>query len=398
MEPIYSTCLYTMNLSNHPTTVVDMIEESEGSLIRWEYLTRNFDGEDCFAGKQNVSPSMPSIVAADIAPFDVNTMRFLGSIPFVSASPFVTSELQMKGNVDAASQYMPPLLWMPQHTFPTTVPDLSFATTLFSPVFPLIAGPAMQQSHVVQPNENVHHGGHGHLPPTDTMSLDDWLAMEPTPLASCGQTLMAENEPNSMPRTVSVDECTKEKLRVMTPFAPNELKTNALTKTVSRKAAKVSVPLFSDMTKTLLLEPSEPADASPLQITKMCVPLTAYNYFYRNERDNIVRNMKRAGDPLPKPDHDFSQSKHDEMLYQHWYVETSLLFAPHQYITSSNLTVSILLLLAATPGLLIRSRGNEITARYTAGSIFERECCTHQNQYRSPLRQTLYSLSLRIFA
>jgi hypothetical protein len=322
-----------MNLSNHPTTVVDMTEESEGSLIRWEYLTRNFDGEDCFAGKQNVSPSMPSIVAADIAPFDVNTMRFLGSIPVVSASPFVTSEQQMKGNVDAASQYMSPHQWMPQHTFPT-VPDISFATTLFPLVFPLIAGPVMQQRHVVQPNENAHHGGHGHLQPTDTISLDDWLAMEPTPLTSCGQTFMAENEPNSMPRIVSIDECTEEKLRVKILFGPNELKTNALTgrKTVSRKAAKVSVPLFSDMTKTLLLEPSEPADASPLQITKMCVPLTAYNYFYRNERDNIVGNMKRAGDPLPKPDHDFSQSKHDELLYQHWYVETSLLL-PHTSIS-----------------------------------------------------------------
>jgi hypothetical protein len=311
---------YTMNLSKHPTIVAAMTEESEGSLSRWEYLTRNFDGEDCFAGQQTVSPNMPMpLVAADIAPFDLNTMHFAGSIPIVSASPFVTSELQRKGNVDA-SQYLPPNQWMSQHTLPTTIPDQSFATTLFSPIYPLIAGPVMQQRHVVQPNENANHG-HEHLQPTDTISLDDWLAMEPTPLTSCGQTFMAKIEPNCMPRIVSVDECSKEKLRVEAPFAPNQpFKTTALTsrKTATRKATKISVPLFSDMTKTLLLEPSESANASPLQITKMCVPLTAYNYFYRNERDNIVRNMKRAGDPLPKPDYDFSQSKHDELLYQHW--------------------------------------------------------------------------------
>jgi hypothetical protein len=308
-----------MNLSNHHTIVADMTEESEGSLSRWEYLTRNFDGEDCFAGKQNAS-SVPSIVAADIAPFDSNTMSFTGSILVASACQFATSELQMKGNL-YASQFMPHHLRVPhQHTFPTTTPDPSFATTLFSSIFPLSAGPVMQQRYVAQQN-----GVQGQS--TDSITLDDWLAMEPMPLTSGGYRLTAENESNTMPRIVSVDECTKNKLHVETMLAPNEpFKTNASTgrKTATRKTAAVGGPLLSDMTKTLLMEHSESTDASPLQITKMCVPLTAYNYFYRNERDNIVRNMERAGDPLPKPDHDFSQSKHDELLYQHWYVEMSL--------------------------------------------------------------------------
>jgi hypothetical protein len=64
--------------------------------------------------------------------------------------------------------------------------------------------------------------------------------------------------------------------------------------------------------KTKLVEP--PAK----QVPKMCLPLTAYNYFYRNERDCIVNAMQRPGDPIAPPIHDFSQSKMEELLHQHW--------------------------------------------------------------------------------
>jgi hypothetical protein len=63
---------------------------------------------------------------------------------------------------------------------------------------------------------------------------------------------------------------------------------------------------------TTLVEP--PAN----QVTKMCLPFTAYNYFYRNERDDIVNAMQRPGDPIASPIHDFSQSKMEELLHQHW--------------------------------------------------------------------------------
>jgi hypothetical protein len=55
------------------------------------------------------------------------------------------------------------------------------------------------------------------------------------------------------------------------------------------------------------------------RLRKMCKPLTAYNYFYRDERDNIVRGTKAAGDPLPSPVNDFSEDKKNALLRQHWY-------------------------------------------------------------------------------
>jgi hypothetical protein len=52
----------------------------------------------------------------------------------------------------------------------------------------------------------------------------------------------------------------------------------------------------------------------------VCLPLTAYNYFYRHERDTIVQGMTHANDPLPPSVWDFTSEKKAELLHQHWYV------------------------------------------------------------------------------
>jgi hypothetical protein len=57
----------------------------------------------------------------------------------------------------------------------------------------------------------------------------------------------------------------------------------------------------------------------------MCPPLTAYNYYYRNERDTIVQGMTHADDPLPLPDWNFTEQKKLELLHQHWYVVWNLI-------------------------------------------------------------------------
>jgi hypothetical protein len=51
----------------------------------------------------------------------------------------------------------------------------------------------------------------------------------------------------------------------------------------------------------------------------MCQPLTAYNYFYRNERDTIIQGMTCADDPIPGSVWDFSAEKKEQLLRQHWY-------------------------------------------------------------------------------
>jgi hypothetical protein len=70
---------------------------------------------------------------------------------------------------------------------------------------------------------------------------------------------------------------------------------------------------------------SAPGDAAwpanPYSSIPFIAPLTAYNYFYRNERDTIVRGMTKAGDPLPPSDMDFTSRKMTELLHYHWTVD-----------------------------------------------------------------------------
>jgi hypothetical protein len=67
-----------------------------------------------------------------------------------------------------------------------------------------------------------------------------------------------------------------------------------------------------------------PSAAMAPQRPVLCKPLTAYNYFYRVERDNIVNGMACATDPLPPVDLDVSLKKQEKLLQQHWYVESTI--------------------------------------------------------------------------
>jgi hypothetical protein len=74
----------------------------------------------------------------------------------------------------------------------------------------------------------------------------------------------------------------------------------------------------------------------PTGSIQLCKPLNVYNYFYRDERDNIVNGMKQHGDPGPPPVRDFSQAKFERLLYQRWYVRFSLTHRPacdHQRVS-----------------------------------------------------------------
>jgi hypothetical protein len=50
-------------------------------------------------------------------------------------------------------------------------------------------------------------------------------------------------------------------------------------------------------------------------------PFTSYNYFYRDERKNIVQNFTKEDDQLPPPVSDFTRTKLDALLHEHWYVD-----------------------------------------------------------------------------
>ncbi len=83
-------------------------------------------------------------------------------------------------------------------------------------------------------------------------------------------------------------------------FAPIEL--NAIQSWIDLQAKSNILPYQQHLRKKLLLP-----------------PLTSYNYFFRDERDNIVSQIFNDTDPLPPPLSEVSVSKLQDLLSQHWY-------------------------------------------------------------------------------
>jgi hypothetical protein len=63
------------------------------------------------------------------------------------------------------------------------------------------------------------------------------------------------------------------------------------------------------------------AYAPPLPPHKLLKPLTAYHYFYRVERENIVQGMSANGDQIPDSVHDYSETKLRMLLDRRWYID-----------------------------------------------------------------------------
>jgi hypothetical protein len=54
---------------------------------------------------------------------------------------------------------------------------------------------------------------------------------------------------------------------------------------------------------------------------RLLKPLNAYNYFFRDERDNMVRGKYGADGSLPQPIQDWSDEKKRKLLREHWYMD-----------------------------------------------------------------------------
>jgi hypothetical protein len=50
-------------------------------------------------------------------------------------------------------------------------------------------------------------------------------------------------------------------------------------------------------------------------------PLSPYNYYYRDERDNIVNHLINEHDALPPAVSDATQARLESLLYQHWFLD-----------------------------------------------------------------------------
>jgi hypothetical protein len=123
--------------------------------------------------------------------------------------------------------------------------------------------------------------------------------------------------------------------QVTTPQRARQAKSSTETVTVPATTRLITVPNANSVVPLQSQEQrASPHDLSPhdramtafsslssatmLQQPMVCKPLTAYNYFYRVERDNIVNGMTSATDPLLPVDLDIGREKQEKLLQQHW--------------------------------------------------------------------------------
>jgi hypothetical protein len=83
----------------------------------------------------------------------------------------------------------------------------------------------------------------------------------------------------------------------------------------------------STTNETLLLDVQKLLDSPHMSahqsVNSLSLPLSPYNYFFRDERDNIVSGIANDNNEtvLPSPVSDFSDTKLQQLLYQHWFID-----------------------------------------------------------------------------
>jgi hypothetical protein len=134
----------------------------------------------------------------------------------------------------------------------------------------------------------------------ETHQMQQWLQSLATHDAHNTAMLSRRQEPDPLPARL--------------PPVPHFLLATSTTPTLTSPSTgqPTSPPIMSDDIY---------AAQYPLPQHKLLKPLTAYNYFYRDERDNIVDGITTELDPFPNPVSDFSQSKLEALLHQRWYMD-----------------------------------------------------------------------------
>lgn len=311
------------SLDLHQKAQEEYVNDVDGDLSQWEYLTKMYDRWDCVDGDRYADVTIVSDIktirgndkerthlSSKGSEKPLSMLEESWAVPGASVDSYGLSSLRSISEsyhqsvmVTSTSKprYPPPNLGPRSSDFFSkdsgTYEVSSFGTTLLFPK------PFTMTN--METIDNVDHGYQSH----DINAYNRFCF----PIDSgCFQSDIGTLGDHRLSHSLeigSTDRCDiKNNQRV---WAPKYTKLPVLTDTLN--VQPISLP------EHMVKQPKILAVSESLsKPRKMCLPLSAYNYFYRNERDNIVCGMKGPGDSLPPPDHNFSQSKREELLNQHW--------------------------------------------------------------------------------
>jgi hypothetical protein len=313
------------------------VDDADGDLSRWEYLTKTFDHDPSFQNPPCLTPEL-DVSATLIDTENYSVISYPTSKSTASNPPFQSAQVR-HGSVagDITKSY-----W--EFTTPhesTQIHGLPIAPTQFPSIdvshalMHSLQQTSMEQSSTLGMMDMC---GMSHLvPPVDALDcpVDNAVDLEPIPLLPNLDRVLFP-----FPQLIGCETNWKVTQRLANGQLMEVLKDGRCPKFstlldhkvvdygnvdvndkkhsfgefTAKEPIKITTLSAPCVDRTLVEPPTN-------QVPKMCLPLTAYNYFYRNERDYIVNGMQRSGDPIPPPIHDFSQSKMEELLHQHWCVQ-----------------------------------------------------------------------------
>lgn len=83
-----------------------------------------------------------------------------------------------------------------------------------------------------------------------------------------------------------------------------------------------SAPEIQDISYKMFMPTNMvPPFQQELNANLLLKPLSPYNYYFRDESDNIVRHLMHSDNSLPPPVSDLTQERMQSLLFQHWYTD-----------------------------------------------------------------------------
>jgi hypothetical protein len=288
--------------------------EADGDLSSWEYLTKVYDFNSSLTDHVMASPMMN---AASLEAVDLSTSPDM--TPQTTALP----QIHVSTNV-VLDVTNPTALFLPMQTITMYHPSCSLPMSFTIGPMPLPTRLLAQTSNTPFYSCSADNG-----PPHDEFSAQRAKGADNSALVPSLHVTLDQSAPHSMQAEV-ISTLHDSNIALTAPSTMIDrlyqlggpppvgrgitgVRTS-LRATFARNPS--STTSTSNQSECVALQPN--LVAMPAHARNLCKPMSAYNYFYRDERLNILNGMKAAGDPLPEPVSDFSQSKLKRLLHERW--------------------------------------------------------------------------------
>lgn len=291
----------------------------DGDLYNWEYLTQTYDHEDTFEERAVSFRLVPTncdgnTAAASGVTFHAPQCNLADTVVSFVAKAVI--------NLSTNQVYLPQqeLLFVPQGSTRSVITVLGSSSVASNEV-------RFRENQLVKNDilgSTVWATGCMYNTDTDTVNEIDMMDSLPEPSIQTDSEAMSKfsffDESTILPTGPEPTELTNPAIDMPMDYRSKSLNDS------HEQQEKISTPDIGGDIATLekAAKPQElcstkRGSVSLARPSQMCLPMSAYNYFCRDESENIVNGLTSAAGPLPDPIQDFTVEREEKLLHRHWY-------------------------------------------------------------------------------